>query len=100
MDSLWTKVDLPSMDSLNLKPFNLRETHMTHIKLYLQTWMVESNREIYFAPYIDAYVFFLVIFYEVLLIISAKYLWLMVGIIGNYVSSFQDNARLYGFIYG
>ena len=25
-----------------------------HIKLYLQTWMVESNREIYFAPYIDA----------------------------------------------
>ena len=28
MDSLWTKVNLPSMDSLNLKPFNLRETHM------------------------------------------------------------------------
>jgi len=70
-----------------------------HIKLYLQTWMVESNREIYFAQYIDAYVFFLVIFYEVILIISAKYLWLTVGIIGNYVSSFQDNARLYGFIY-
>jgi len=23
----------------------------------------------------------------------------MVGIIGNYVSSFQDNVRLYGFIY-
>jgi len=23
----------------------------------------------------------------------------MVGIIGHYVSSFQDNARLYGFIY-
>jgi len=45
-----------------------------HIKLYLQTRMVESNREIYFALYIDAYVFFLVIFYEVLLIISAKYL--------------------------
>ena len=42
---------------------------------------------------------FLVIFYEVLLIISAKYLWLTVGIIGNYVSSFQDNAQLYGFIY-
>jgi len=61
--------------------------------------MVESNREIYFAPYIDAYIFFLVIFYEVLLIISAKYLWLTVGIIDNYVSSFQDNARLYGFIY-
>jgi len=40
-----------------------------HIKLYLQKWMVESNREIYFATYIDAYVFFLV-----LLIISAKYL--------------------------
>ncbi|QCD79045.1 hypothetical protein DEO72_LG1g2682 [Vigna unguiculata] len=25
-----------------------------HIKLYMQTWMVESNRDIYFAPYIDA----------------------------------------------
>jgi len=24
-----------------------------HIKLYLQTWMNESNKEIYFAPYID-----------------------------------------------
>jgi len=23
----------------------------------------------------------------------------MVGIIGNYVSSFQDNARLYGFVH-
>jgi len=40
-----------------------------HIRLYLQTWMVESNREIYFASYIDAQVFLLVIFYEVLLII-------------------------------
>jgi len=26
---------------------------LDHIKLYLQTWMVDSNREIYFAPYID-----------------------------------------------
>jgi len=40
-----------------------------HIKLYLQTWKVESNREIYFALYIDVYVFLLVTFYEVLLII-------------------------------
>jgi len=30
------------------------ENSHDHIKLYLQTWMVESNREIYFAPYIDA----------------------------------------------
>jgi len=29
-----------------------RNTH-DHIKLYLQTWMVEPNREIYFASYID-----------------------------------------------
>jgi len=29
------------------------ENSHDHIKLYLQTWMVESNREIYFAPYID-----------------------------------------------
>jgi len=25
-----------------------------HIKFYSQTWMVELNKEIYFAPYIDA----------------------------------------------
>jgi len=30
------------------------ENSHDHIKLYLQTWMVESNKEIYFAPHIDA----------------------------------------------
>jgi len=26
---------------------------LEHMKTYLQTWMVELKREIYFAPYID-----------------------------------------------
>jgi len=40
------------------------------MKSYLQTWMVESNREIYIVPYIYGYVLLLVIFYQLLLIIQ------------------------------
>ncbi|KOM34443.1 hypothetical protein LR48_Vigan02g059300 [Vigna angularis] len=37
-------------------------------KSYIQTWMTESNREIYIAPYIDAYVFpNIVNFYQILI---------------------------------
>jgi len=41
------------MDSLNLKPFKPSENTLDHVKRYLQTWMVELNKEIYIAPYVD-----------------------------------------------
>ena len=48
------------------------ENTLDHVKSYLQTWMVESSREIYIASYIDGHVLLLVIFYELLLIIQLR----------------------------